>query len=155
MRVWHGLHPKLMARGRWGKSGPLPIVRGSVIRVDVEHLPKRSMGVKKTLWLWWSGPGEPDLDLCWRAYLRRFDIEHNAASLIMRRRAPSPLVRAVSGFELFALSQCLEKSEQPVGRSVTTGSDSRWCRPGDRALLQRKVGVEIDLRRAGSRMTQP
>ena len=22
------------------------------------------------------GPGEPDLDLCWRAYLRRFDIEH-------------------------------------------------------------------------------
>src|SRR5664280_2423294 len=29
-----------------------------------------------TLWLWWSGPGEPDLDLCWRAYLRRFDIEH-------------------------------------------------------------------------------
>jgi hypothetical protein len=32
--------------------------------------------VKKTLWLWWSGPGESDLDLCWRAYLRRFDIEH-------------------------------------------------------------------------------
>ena len=76
VRVWHGLHPQLMARGRWGKSGPLPIIRGSVIRVDVEHLPKRSMGVKKTLWLWWSGPGEPDLDLCWRAYLRRFDIEH-------------------------------------------------------------------------------
>jgi hypothetical protein len=76
VRVWHGLHPQLMARGHWGKSSPLPIVRGSVIRVDVEHLPKRSTGVKKTLWLWWSGPGEPDLDLCWRAYLRRFDIEH-------------------------------------------------------------------------------
>ena len=28
------------------------------------------------LWLWWSGPGTPDLDVCWRAYLRRFDIEH-------------------------------------------------------------------------------
>ena len=76
MRVWHGLHPQLMARGRWGKSGPLPIIRGSAIRVEVEHLPKRSTGVKKTLWLWWSGPGEPDLDLCWRAYMRRFDIEH-------------------------------------------------------------------------------
>ncbi len=63
VRVWHGLHPQLMARGHWEKSGPLPIVRGSVIRVDVEHLPKRSTGVKKTLWLWWSGPGEPDLDL--------------------------------------------------------------------------------------------
>ena len=76
MRVWHQLHPQLMTRGHWGKSSPLPIVRGSVMRVEVEHLPKRSTAVKKTLWLWWSGPTEPDLDLCWRAYLRRFDIEH-------------------------------------------------------------------------------
>jgi hypothetical protein len=28
------------------------------------------------LWLWWSGPGEPNLDLLWRAYVRRFDLEH-------------------------------------------------------------------------------
>ena len=53
-----------------------PIVRGTVIRVEVEHLPKPTARALKTLWLWWSGPGEPDLDLCWRAYLRRFDIEH-------------------------------------------------------------------------------
>ena len=76
MRVWHQLHPQLMTRGHWGKSSPLPIVRGSVMRVEVEHLPKGSTAVKKTLWLWWSGPTEPDLDLCWRANLRRFDIEH-------------------------------------------------------------------------------
>ena len=49
---------------------------GTVIRVEVEHLPKPTARTKKTLWLWWSGPGEPDLDRCWRAYLRRFDIEH-------------------------------------------------------------------------------
>jgi hypothetical protein len=47
-----------------------------VIRVEVEHLPKPTARSKKTLWLFWSGPGEPDLDRCWRAYLRRFDIEH-------------------------------------------------------------------------------
>ena len=74
--VWHGLHPKLTTKGRWGTSGVAPIVCGSVLRVQVEHLPKRSTAANKTLWLWWSGPGEPDLDLCWRAYLRRFDIEH-------------------------------------------------------------------------------
>ncbi len=49
---------------------------GTVIRVEVEHLPKPTARAKKTLWLWWSGPGVPDLDVCWRAYLRRFDIEH-------------------------------------------------------------------------------
>jgi hypothetical protein len=30
----------------------------------------------KTLWLWWAGLGEADLSVCWRAYLRRFDLEH-------------------------------------------------------------------------------
>src|ERR1019366_3237439 len=73
---WTGLHPKLGCRGRWANHDHPPIVAGTVIRVDVEHLPKPSPSPRKTLWLWWSGPGEPDLDLCWRAYLRRFDIEH-------------------------------------------------------------------------------
>jgi hypothetical protein len=75
--AWAGLHPQLAARGRWAGRGQLPIVRGWVIRVDVEHLP-RPTRAKKTLWLWWSGPPAttPGLDLCWRAYLHRFDIEH-------------------------------------------------------------------------------
>jgi hypothetical protein len=76
VRAWHDLHPRLSGRGRWAKEKVPPIVRGSVIRVDVEHLPKRDSRAKKTLWLWWSGPGEPDLELCFRAYLHRFDLEH-------------------------------------------------------------------------------
>jgi hypothetical protein len=47
-----------------------PIVKGSVIRVEVEHLPKPASRTKKTLWPFWSGPGEPDLDRCWRASSR-------------------------------------------------------------------------------------
>ena len=52
-------------------------MRGWVIRVDVQHLP-RPTRAKKTLWLWWSGPPgmTPGLDLCCRGYLHRFDIEH-------------------------------------------------------------------------------
>jgi hypothetical protein len=26
--------------------------------------------------MWWHGVGEPDLDLLWGAYIRRFDLEH-------------------------------------------------------------------------------
>lgn len=76
VKAWHGMHPKLIGRGRWAGPGSPPIVKGSVIRVEVEHLPKPVGRTKKTLWLFWSGPGIPALDLCWRAYLRRFDIEH-------------------------------------------------------------------------------
>lgn len=73
--AWRGLHPKLSGRGRWAGADAPPIVAGTVIRVEVEHLPKPTRALK-VLWMWWSGPGTPDLDVCWRAYLRRFDIEH-------------------------------------------------------------------------------
>lgn len=74
--AWHDMHPRLGRRGHWTNHDTLPIVTGTIIRVDVEHLPKPTARAKKTLWLHWSGPDTPDLDLCWRAYLRRFDIEH-------------------------------------------------------------------------------
>jgi hypothetical protein len=50
-------------------------VRGTVILVEVARLPRESRKPKK-LWLWWHGEGEADLDLLWRAYVRRFDLEH-------------------------------------------------------------------------------
>lgn len=76
--AWHSLHPKLGCRGHWKGFDAPPIVSGTIVRVDVEHLPKPTSRTKKTLWLWVAGGAgvEPDLDLCWRAYLRRFDIEH-------------------------------------------------------------------------------
>jgi hypothetical protein len=74
--AWHQVHPRLSGRGHWEGCEIPPIVKGSVIHVEVEHLPKPTARAKKSLWLFWSGEGEPDLDRCWRAYLRRFDIEH-------------------------------------------------------------------------------
>ena len=73
--AWHDLHPQLRCRGHWTEFDQPPIVSGTVVRVDVQHLPKPTSRTKKTLWLWVAGPA-PDLDICWRAYLRRFDIEH-------------------------------------------------------------------------------
>ena len=76
VHAWRGLHPKLAGRGRWTHHDAPPIVTGTVIRVDVEHLPKPTTRTKRTLWLWAAGPGPIHLYPCWRAYLRRFDIEH-------------------------------------------------------------------------------
>jgi hypothetical protein len=76
--AWHHLHPKLGCRGHWRDFETPPIVSGTVVRVDVEHLPKPTSRTKKTLWLWVAAGADTtlDLDTCWRAYLRRFDIEH-------------------------------------------------------------------------------
>ncbi|MFB7380373.1 NF041680 family putative transposase [Kitasatospora purpeofusca] len=74
---WDRLHPELQGRAAWrDHPGPLPVIEGTVIRLQVDHLP--SGGDPKPLWLWWSRPaaGPAETDLAWQTFLRRFDIEH-------------------------------------------------------------------------------
>jgi DDE superfamily endonuclease len=79
VRAWHGLHQEVQARGYFA-SRPLPagtVIEGTVIQVTAERLPDgRIPG--EPMWLWHAAPaGVPcDLDLLWRGYLRRFDVEH-------------------------------------------------------------------------------
>jgi hypothetical protein len=54
-------------------------VVGTLILVEVERLPRGEWRREpQVLWLWWHGPEgtRPDLDLLWRSYVRRFDLEH-------------------------------------------------------------------------------
>ena len=77
VQAWAGLHPKQHRHPGHGSGGPRPIVRGTIIRVQVQRVPARTRP-PKVLWLWWAGPEglQLDLDLMWRAYVRRFDLEH-------------------------------------------------------------------------------
>ena len=77
VRAWSGFNPKTCrAAERYG-SESAAVVRGTVVLVEVEWLPSGERRRQpKALWLWWHGRGEPDLDLIWRAYCRRFSIEH-------------------------------------------------------------------------------
>jgi hypothetical protein len=74
VKAWGGLHPKQQRHPGHGSRGPRPIVRGTIIRVQVQRVPAKTRP-PKVLWLWRAGPGELDLDLVWRAYIRRFDLE--------------------------------------------------------------------------------
>ncbi len=79
VRAWANLHPKVQTHKNRGSRGPTPIVRGTLVLVEVERLPRgerrREPGL---LWLWWHAPEgiAPNLELIWRAYARRFDLEH-------------------------------------------------------------------------------
>jgi hypothetical protein len=75
VRAWARLHPKHHTHPGRGTRKTRPIVPGTVVLVEVKRLPARSYQPKQ-LWLWWVGQGEPNLDLLWRAYVRRFDLEH-------------------------------------------------------------------------------
>ena len=96
VRAWANLHPKVCSHEGRGSRGPVPIVVGTLVLVEVERLPhgERRREPKK-LWLWWDGPGEeePDLDLLWRAYIRRFDLEHTFRFLKQTLGWTTPRVR--------------------------------------------------------------
>ncbi|WP_433415262.1 NF041680 family putative transposase [Microtetraspora malaysiensis] len=74
---WDRLHPRLTHRTSWlDHEGELPIIEGTLIRLQVEHLPGDRD--PKPVWLWSSATGitAADVDHRWQAFLRRFDIEH-------------------------------------------------------------------------------
>jgi hypothetical protein len=78
-RSWDRLHPLLSRRSAWADhpEGELPRVQGTVIRLQVDHLPGDRD--PKPVWLWWSrvGASPADVDRLWRAFLRRFDLERS------------------------------------------------------------------------------
>ncbi|MGH3624871.1 MAG: transposase [Sciscionella sp.] len=74
---WDRLHAKLTHRGTWADhDGPLPILEGTVIRLQVDRLP--GDGTPKPLWLWFSATAATtdEVDRLWQMFLRRFDLEH-------------------------------------------------------------------------------
>jgi DDE superfamily endonuclease len=75
VHAWSGLHPKQHRHPGHGSGGPRPIVRGTILRVQVQRIPAKTRP-PKVLWLWWAGPSPLGLDRAWRAYTRRFDLEH-------------------------------------------------------------------------------
>jgi hypothetical protein len=75
LRAWAGLHAVPQLHATRGTRQPRPVVRGTVIRLEVERLP-RPTKPPQPLWFWWSGPIPPDLAELWRAYTSRFSIEH-------------------------------------------------------------------------------
>jgi hypothetical protein len=135
VQAWHGLHPKLHGRGRWASEAAPPIVRGTVIRVDVEHLPKHTVRAKKTLWLWWSGPGVPDLDLCWRAYLRRFDIEHTYRFAKSTLGWTTPAIRTPEQADRWTWLMVAAYTELRLARGLVDDLRLPWERPRDPTLL--------------------
>ena len=133
--AWPRMHQRLIGRGRWASDDVPPIVRGSVIRVEVEHLPKPIGRVKKTLWLWWSGPDTPDLDLCWRAYLRRFDIEHTFRFVKSTLGWTTPSLCTPAQADRWTWLIVAAYTELRLARGLVADIKMPWERPRDPSML--------------------
>ena len=75
--AWDRVHPRLTHRAAWlDHDGPLPVIDGTLIRLQVDYLPGDRD--PKPVWLWFSraGAAPGEVDRLWQAFLRRFDLEH-------------------------------------------------------------------------------
>src|SRR6266480_3208933 len=91
--AWDRVHPRLTHRSAWlDHDGGLPVIEGTLIRLQVDHLPGDRN--PKPVWLWSSATSAtPDeVDRCWQAFLRRFDLETSKPQCCHSRGWPASLL---------------------------------------------------------------
>lgn len=128
VRSWSGLHPKLQSRPGVEPYEKPPIVHGTVVLVEVQKLPRQTREPRK-LWLWWSGVGEPDLDLLWRSYCRRFDLEHTFRFLKQTLGWTTPKVRHPEQADLWTWLVIAAYTQLRLARALVADRRLPWERP--------------------------
>jgi hypothetical protein len=132
--AWSGLHPKQQRHPGHGTRRPRPIVRGTILRVQVERVPAKTRP-PKVLWLWWAGPGPLDLDLAWRAYVHRFDLEHTVRfwKQTLGWTTPRPRHPAQADRWTWLVLACY--AQLRLARAVATDARLPWERPRSQPRL--------------------
>lgn len=138
--AWHGLHPrhskKLDEPGRVPQSGKArEIVRGSVIRIH------STTPGEKPIWLFHTGPeGSFDLDLLWRAYLRRFQIEHLFRFCKQHLGWTTPRLRTPEQAARWSWLIAAAYTHLVAARDLVTDHRLRWERADQMSPLRVKRG---------------
>ena len=135
-RGWNRLHPRLTRRTAWLEhAGTLPIIEGTVILLTVERLP--SGATAKPVWLWWSQPEAAitEVDLCWQAFLRRFDIEHTFRMLKQTLGWTSPKLRDPHTADRWTWLVLAAYTQLRLARGAASDLRRPWERPAEPGRL--------------------
>jgi hypothetical protein len=130
VQAWTRLHPRPAARRRWRRGTvrgrAVPIVRGTVVRLTVQH---PEPGTPQTMWLWTTGPDTPDLDLIWRAYLRRFAIEHTNRFIKQHLAWTTPAVRGPAQADRWSWLIAAAYTQLRLAKPMITDLRLPWEKP--------------------------
>ncbi|WP_245700349.1 NF041680 family putative transposase [Geodermatophilus siccatus] len=127
---WPRMHPRLQHRGPWaGHDGPLPIVEGTLIRLQVEHLPGSRQA--RPVWLWTSAAEAETagVDRCWRAYLRRFDLEHTLRLFKQTLGWTAPKIRSPQAADRWTWLVIAAHTQLRLARPLARDLRRPWEKP--------------------------
>lgn len=131
IRAWHRLHPKLARRSAWIEHlGELPILPGTVIRLEVEHLPGNRHD-PDPVWLWCadSAVDAHMVTVCWTMYLRRFDLEHTFRFLKQTLGWTRPRLRTPQAADRWTCLVIAAHTQLRLARTLATDLRRPWEKP--------------------------
>ena len=134
VRSWSALHPKTRRIGERYGCERAPIVKGTVVLVEVSRLPRETREPKK-LWMWWHGEGEPNLDLLWRSYCRRFSLEHAIKFMKLTLGWTSPRARHPEQADRWSWLILAVYTQLRLARGIVADRRLPWEKP----LSQRRL----------------
>ncbi|MGI5488925.1 NF041680 family putative transposase [Microtetraspora malaysiensis] len=127
---WDRVHPRLTHRTCWiDHEGDLPIIEGTLIRLQVDHLPGDR--APKPVWLWSSAIGATadDVDRCWQAFLRRFDIEHTFRLFKQTLGWTVPKIRTPQAADRWTWLIIAAHTQLRLARPLTADLRRPWEKP--------------------------
>ncbi len=131
-RSWNRLHPRLTHRSAWAaQAGRLPIIEGTVIRLEVDRLP--SGAIPTPVWLWCSSVdlSGSDVDHLWHAFLRRFDIEHTFRLLKQTLGWTCPKLRTPEAADRWTWLILAGYTQLRLARSLAADLRRPWEKPAE------------------------
>ncbi len=106
--------------------------------MEVERLPcGERRREPRVLWLWWHAPEKaaPDLELIWRSYVRRFDLEHTFRFLKQTFGWTAPRVRHPEQADRWTWLVVAAYTQLRLARACVTDRRLPWERHYDPSRL--------------------
>jgi hypothetical protein len=126
----------LTHRGVWADHpGELPIIAGTVIRLQVERLPGDHH--PKPVWLWSSVTGATveDVNRWWQSFLRRFDLEHTFRLFKQTLGWTAPKIRTPHAADRWTWLIIAAHTQLRLARRLTADLRRPWERPAEPGRL--------------------
>jgi hypothetical protein len=135
-RAWDRIHPRLTHRAAWlDHEGALPLIEGTLIRLKVEHLPGNRDAPPVWLWSSKTGATSTDVDRCWQAFLRRFDLEHTYRFWKQTLGWTRPKLRATQATDRWTWLLVIAHTQLRLGRHLIEDLRHPWEKPVPRGQL--------------------
>ena len=134
--TWDRLHPRLTHRAAWlGHDGDLPVIDGTLIRLQVGHLPGDRH--PQPVWLWSSRTQitAAGMDLLWQSFLRRFDLEHTFRLLKQVLGWTAPKIRDPAAADRWTWLIIAARTQLRLARPLAGDLRLPWQRPAPAGRL--------------------